>query len=211
MNYVKIYHSLIERGRNRVLNCYKERHHIIPRCMGGTDCISNLVDLTPEEHYVAHQLLVKIHPKNYSLAKAAHMMVCNRPSNKYYGWIRRRFSKAQSIEQSGSGNSQWGSKWIHNPSTGEVKKIKGEIPDGWFTGTKPKIVKNKIPRVYVDPKKLQEDITLYREYYKIYSSVGFDEFVKLTGYKFSKPNLVKRCSKLLPEFVPQNGKKRKRN
>ena len=27
--------------------------------MGGTDDEENLVELTPEEHYVAHQLLVK--------------------------------------------------------------------------------------------------------------------------------------------------------
>jgi hypothetical protein len=69
MNYKKIYDNLISKGRNRVLNCYVERHHIIPKCMGGTDDEENLVELTPEEHYVAHQLLVKIYPKN----KAKHL------------------------------------------------------------------------------------------------------------------------------------------
>lgn len=49
---------------------------------------------------------------------------------------------------------------------------------------------------------------LYREYYKIYSLYGFKKFVEITGYKFSKPNLVQRFAKLLPEFIPQNGKKR---
>jgi len=29
--------------------------------MGGSDDKSNLVDLTPEEHFLAHQLLLKIH------------------------------------------------------------------------------------------------------------------------------------------------------
>ncbi|XAO17074.1 homing endonuclease [Escherichia phage FL23] len=60
MNYEKIYNSLIDRARNRALTGYKERHHIIPKCLGGSNDASNLVDLTPEEHYVAHQLLVKI-------------------------------------------------------------------------------------------------------------------------------------------------------
>lgn len=43
---------------------------------------------------------------------------------------------------------------------------------------------------------------------RIYKKVGFDEFVVQTGYDKSKPNLVQRSKKLLPDFVPQNGKKR---
>jgi hypothetical protein len=54
MNYFKIYKSLIERAINRNLEEYTESHHIIPRCMNGTDDIENLVNLTPEEHYIAH-------------------------------------------------------------------------------------------------------------------------------------------------------------
>ena len=208
MNYKKIYDSLIERGRTRVLNCYKEKHHIVPLCMSGTNDAFNLVDLTPEEHYVAHQLLTKIYPDNYALAKAAHMMVCNRPSNKYYGWLRKRFSKAKSVEQSGAGNSQYGTQWVHNPLTKEAKPIKGEIPNGWFLGRIPKKIYQKKPRGHVDSQKLQSDINLYREYYKLYSTVGFEEFVRKTNYKYSKANLVQRLAKLLPEFLPQNGKKR---
>ena len=54
----------------------------------------------------------------------------------------------------------------------------------------------------------KKDIDLYREYYIIYQKVGFSEFVTQTGYNKSKPNLVQRFKKLLPEFQPQNGKKR---
>ena len=64
MNYKKIYDSLIERGKNRNLNEYGEKHHIVPKCLGGSNKKENLVKLTPEEHYVAHQLLVKIYPNN---------------------------------------------------------------------------------------------------------------------------------------------------
>lgn len=62
MNYSYHYDRLITRARCRILSGYRERHHVIPRCMGGTDAIDNLVNLTPEEHYVAHQLLVKMYP-----------------------------------------------------------------------------------------------------------------------------------------------------
>ena len=54
MNYQQIYNNIISRGKSRMLTEYKENHHIIPRCMGGKDDSDNLVDLTPEEHYVCH-------------------------------------------------------------------------------------------------------------------------------------------------------------
>lgn len=95
MNYKLHYELLIERARNRTLAGYSERHHIRPRCMGGTDDPHNLVRLTPEEHYVAHQLLVKIHPEIPTLIFAAQRMTQGRPSNKLYGWIRRRHAAAQ--------------------------------------------------------------------------------------------------------------------
>lgn len=90
MNYKKIYDQLISKGQTRLLEGYSERHHIIPRCMSGSDELSNLVALTPEEHYVAHQLLVKIYPTNHKLVYAARMMGSCRQNNKEYGWIRRK-------------------------------------------------------------------------------------------------------------------------
>ncbi len=94
MNYLGIYNSLIERARFRQLKCYVEKHHVKPLCMGGDDSPENLVELTPEEHYVAHQLLVKLYPDNDLLAYAASMMTSNRPSNKLYGWVKRRMAEA---------------------------------------------------------------------------------------------------------------------
>lgn len=96
MNYQKIYDNIIKRGQNRVLTEYKERHHILPRCLGGTDESYNLVELTPEEHYTCHQLLVKIYPDNHKLLTAALFMTANgmgRRSNKVYGWLKRRYSE----------------------------------------------------------------------------------------------------------------------
>lgn len=97
MNYQNIYDSLIQRAKNRSLVGYSETHHIIPRCMGGKDDKYNLVELTPEEHYLAHQLLVKIYPKNFKLAFAANAMCVNnefsgRSCNKLFGWLRRKLS-----------------------------------------------------------------------------------------------------------------------
>lgn len=138
MNYKKIYEQLVDRGRNRKLAGYSERHHIIPRCLGGADSEDNLVDLTPEEHYLAHQLLVKIHPSDDRLVYAARMMVPKRPSNKYYGWLRRRYHNICK-KRIGENNPSYGKLWFHNVETGESKKFgEGEVPVGWAKGRKPK-------------------------------------------------------------------------
>jgi len=93
MDYQKHYTRLIERAQDRILPDYSEKHHILPRCLGGSNSKSNIVKLTPEEHYVAHQLLSKIHPENHSLKKAAWMMTVRsanqQRNNKAYGWIKR--------------------------------------------------------------------------------------------------------------------------
>ena len=51
------YNSLVERARNRAIEGYVERHHIIPKSLGGTDESSNIVALTAREHLIAHMLL----------------------------------------------------------------------------------------------------------------------------------------------------------
>ena len=94
MNYASHYDRLILRARQRVLAGYGERHHVMPRCMGGSDVPVNLVVLTPEEHYVAHQLLVKMHPLNLRLAHAAIMMAQRCSGSRAYGWLRRRNAAA---------------------------------------------------------------------------------------------------------------------
>ncbi len=79
----------------RILAGYTESHHILPRCMGGNNDATNLVELTPEEHFVAHQLLIKMHPGVDKLVFAAKMMTIgsnnHQRGNKLYGWLRRRF------------------------------------------------------------------------------------------------------------------------
>ena len=101
MDYSFHYQRLIERALKRMLSedTYVEIHHILPRCLGGLDLTENLVKLTPEEHYLAHLLLVKIYPGNSKLIYAANMML-NR-NNKSYGWIKRKFAAIHSKEHTG--------------------------------------------------------------------------------------------------------------
>jgi len=54
MNYKRIHDQIIERAKSRILEGYKERHHIIPKCMGGNNEKDNLVYLTAREHFIIH-------------------------------------------------------------------------------------------------------------------------------------------------------------
>lgn len=73
MNYSRLYNELVNSARNREKPMVSERHHIVPRSMGGNNGTSNLVDLTPREHFVAHHLLWKIH-RTSGMALAFKMM-----------------------------------------------------------------------------------------------------------------------------------------
>lgn len=53
---------------------YKERHHIVPKCMGGTNDNDNLIDLYAHEHYIAHKLLALENPFNNKLILAWHRL-----------------------------------------------------------------------------------------------------------------------------------------
>lgn len=102
MNYGLIYTKLIERAKGRVSVGYTERHHIIPKCMGGTDTVDNLVSLYPEEHYLAHLILCKMYVGNQKLLYAAMNMTTGsminngKRNNKAYGWLRRQYSESMS-------------------------------------------------------------------------------------------------------------------
>lgn len=136
MDYHLHYDRLISRARARQIDEHTETHHIVPRCVGGNDDLDNLVELTPEEHYTAHLLLCKIYPKSRKLSFAAMMMCAGRRSNKSYGWLRRRVSVAMSECQSGAGNSQFGTRWIHSLQERLNKKISRQdpLPQSWAEG-----------------------------------------------------------------------------
>jgi hypothetical protein len=92
MNYKKHYDRLVHNANHRERPVIFENHHILPKCVGGSDNTNNLVKLTPEEHLVAHLLLVRIYPDEEKLLYAAHLMSCRVKSNKHYGWVRRQFA-----------------------------------------------------------------------------------------------------------------------
>jgi hypothetical protein len=95
MNYEKIYQQLIDRAITRTLTGYKERHHIVPKCMGGDNSKLNLVDLTAREHFIAHKLLCEIYPNTDKLQYALWMMINCKTSNRTYKISSREYAAAK--------------------------------------------------------------------------------------------------------------------
>lgn len=60
--YTRVYYALVNRAQSRTLDksTYVECHHIVPKSLGGNNKKSNLVRLTPREHFICHLLLPKM-------------------------------------------------------------------------------------------------------------------------------------------------------
>jgi len=104
MNYSKVYALVIEKAskgsRKKGKEFYYERHHILPKCMGGGNEKENLVLLTAREHFICHWLLVRLYPENSKIVFAFWAM-CNQksrgqkryiPSSRTYQEGRESFS-----------------------------------------------------------------------------------------------------------------------
>jgi hypothetical protein len=69
-----IQNILDTRGRFNCGDEYHERHHIVPKCMGGTNDEENLIDLFAREHFEAHRLLALENSDNNELVYAWNCM-----------------------------------------------------------------------------------------------------------------------------------------
>ncbi len=140
MNHQNLYDKLILScgTKKKPKNRYTERHHIVPKCMGGTNEASNLVYLPSRVHFICHRLLCKIHPTNTRL-KFAFWAMCNqlggdvdrkyKVSSNTFKLAREEFAKANSILHTGKKLSEKHIAIIrercitHNPNA--VSKYKG--------------------------------------------------------------------------------------
>ena len=120
MNYEKIYNQLIIRAKNRVLEGYSERHHIIPRCMGGSYKKENLVRLTAREHYICHWLLTRMYPTNSALAYSFWMMNTSKIPERYKGSSRTYQEAKEKISSFLKGKKRvFTEQWKANISKGQ--------------------------------------------------------------------------------------------
>lgn len=60
--YTRWYNNIVYNRKNNPLDnsVYQEKHHIIPKSLGGSNKKENIVSLTAKEHFICHRLLVKM-------------------------------------------------------------------------------------------------------------------------------------------------------
>ena len=97
------YLKFIDSLKSQAIEGYSEKHHIVPRSMGGADYKDNLIALTPRQHFVAHWMLWKAFGGN--MGRAFFMMSnfgkYGKVNSRTYGKARDDYSKEASIQRKG--------------------------------------------------------------------------------------------------------------
>src|SRR5688572_25131813 len=130
MDYSRVYQEFIAARRKAAPVGYSERHHIVPRALGGSDETGNLVDLSPEDHYFAHLLLAKIH--GAQMACALYLLIETAERNwsarfgarRTYGFGKRLAARLKADQWRGGGNPLFNATvydWV-NYRTGETAR-----------------------------------------------------------------------------------------
>lgn len=161
--YTKIYYRIITKRASLEIpkNEYSEIHHIIPESFytkrvrnghigylpGDPDDPTNLVELTPREHFVCHLLLVKMvtGKQYYKMVKALNCMINLENSNqtryrpkssRVYDFCRRVYSEAQSHMMKGEKNPMYGKKKSTEAIEKQVRTRKMNGKPAWNKGLK---------------------------------------------------------------------------
>jgi hypothetical protein len=119
---MRIYHNIVENAKIRTTKDYVEKHHIIPKCLGGSNDKENLVELTAREHFICHWLLAKHH--NSKQLWNAFSMMCIGAKNHHRYISSRTFEilrKARSLASKGENNPMYGKPSACKSHTEETK------------------------------------------------------------------------------------------
>ena len=117
--YTRWYNSIIANAKGRTTAGYSEKHHIVPKCLGGLNTSNNLVELTAREHFICHWLLTKMVDNTkhkYQMWNAFSCMLYResavqeryKVTSRIFENIKKEGSKIKSIKFSGSRNPMYG-------------------------------------------------------------------------------------------------------
>jgi len=103
--YTSWYYNIIANAKSRVISSdtYTERHHVIPKSLGGANSKDNLVRLTAREHFICHWLLIKmtVDTNQTKMIFALHRMNnANNKQRRYFNLTTNRVYEKNRIEHS---------------------------------------------------------------------------------------------------------------
>lgn len=133
MTYNEFINNILEtRGRFACGEEYHERHHIVPKCMGGTNEEENLIDLFAREHFEAHRMLALENPDVHGLVYAWWCMChgVKRKCQDRYEVSAEEYEEARiniSNNIKGKNNPMYGVRGELHPSYG-IKRYKDKNP-----------------------------------------------------------------------------------
>lgn len=147
--YTVTYYAIIANANSRQVVGYVEKHHIIPKSLGGSNSKSNIVRLSAREHFICHRLLTKMTDgdNRRKMVYAMNMLLAKNtkqfryvPTASTYSVLKEEFRQVNPFSQPGfrQQHSHTGKKrsddtkqkmaaaWtderrINNPQTGKVR------------------------------------------------------------------------------------------
>ena len=148
--YTRWYNQIINTAKNRTLpNIYVEKHHVIPRSLGGNNSIENIVKLTAREHFICHRLLTKItigmnrRKMVYALWSMSNRRSNNHihyiPSSKMYAHARQLYIHQLSIARKGIPMSTEQKQKLRKPKPPGFREQMREIKKNISQETKDKM------------------------------------------------------------------------
>ena len=145
--YSRWYYAIVANAQSKVIDGYTEKHHIIPKSLGGTDLTENLVILTAREHFICHWLLTKMvsnKKHQYQMWNAfSCMLYRERPGQTRYKVTSKIF---ENIKKEGSKIKSWKMSGEKNPMFGNThsKEAKLKISKGHLGKIVSKITREKL-------------------------------------------------------------------
>lgn len=138
--YTTVYYDIINNAKSRIVEGYTEKHHIIPKSLGGDNSSNNLVSLTAREHFICHWLLTKMTSKpNAKLLHAYRMMFISSesnsqryiPSGRHYEHLKKLLYE-NPLDKSGKKNPFW-DKTHTQETKDKISKSKSTIGSDGLT------------------------------------------------------------------------------
>lgn len=123
--YTTWYKNITKNAKNRSISGYTEKHHIIPKSLGGSDSDSNIVKLTAREHFICHWLLTKTTTgtSRQKMVYALRVLRANNPhqqryetkiTSRVYENLKKEYSIIQSEKVAGKNNPMYGDNFYRS-------------------------------------------------------------------------------------------------